>query len=336
MEPMTLKINDVQVTLRSVYRNKEYLCDCKIHSIRCDLREQLSASPSTEVLVATEAVFNIRNTSRESWPVQITNWELVDTDGYAYKARALCDLLRPPRTLEPSLSLKAADGSHVTQGTQVDFVLVFPKLEADQEIACILYSDREQLQYFKMKELKPEAIDLMQACEATRAEIPNREPSLRNFRYNFRRLERAMNSRLNKTLPRDKDIALENEVSQIILDIKQNLEFEGERTRKVVEEKLASVLEPYESKLAELKTHEEEKRKLDKTVEQLSELSGLEFEEWLADLLEELGFEKVTTTPSSNDEGIDILAKNKGLNVAIQCKHWKKKKVGRPEIQSFL
>lgn len=340
MEPITLKINDVQVTLRAVYRNKEYPCDCKDRSIRCGLREQLSDSLSTEVFVATETVFNVRNTSSESWPVQVRNWELVDTDGYAYKARALCDSLRPPRTLEPSISLRAADGSHVTQGTQVDFVLVFPALENDKEIACILYSEGELA--FELKEMRPEAMDLMQAREAARAgeaareSAPSREQGLGRFRLHImKRLEPDIHSRLNNTLTPNQAIVLENKIQKVIFEIRQELEFTDEHKKKVVEEKLEKIIPPYESKLAELRKQEEKIKKLDDTIEQLSKFSGRQFEEWFADLLREIGYEKVTLTPSSNDEGIDILAEYKDSKVAVQCKHWKEK-VGQPEVRDFL
>jgi restriction endonuclease Mrr len=335
MEPITLEIDGVKITLRSVQRNKKYECDCKKSAFRCSLRQQLSTNPSDETLTATEAVFNIRNISSESWSVLTTNWELVDTDGYAYKARALCDSLRPPQTLEPSLSTRGAEGSHVTQGTQVDFILVFPNLEADKEIAHILYSDHETLQAFEISELKPEALDLTQARESTRAEIPSREPNLRRFKHNISRLEGKINSRLNKTLTRDTGIILENDIKQSIIDLRRDLKFEDERTRGAVEEILVSIITPYESQLEKVKTLEEERKKLDQEVETLSQLPPREFEEWFADLLKNLGYEKVTLTPSSNDEGIDVLAEHKGLKVAVQCKRWKKS-VGSPVVQAFL
>jgi len=335
MEPITLKIDDVQVTLRSVHRNKEYPCGCKDHSIRCSLREQLSTSPSAEVLVATKAVFNVRNTSSESWPVQVTDWELVDTDGYAYKARVLCDTLRPPQTLEPSLSLRAANGSHVTQGTQVDFVLVFPKLEDNKEIACILYSGREKLTVFEISALKPEAMDLMQARDTVKVEELIREPDLRRFRHSFKRLEVKIRSRLDKTLTRDAGVILEQDINQSIADLRQDVKFENERTRQAVEEMLLGIITSYESELKKVKAQEEERKKLDQEVESLSQMPPRVFEEWFADLLNNLGYEKVTLTPSSNDEGIDVLAEHKGVKVPVQCKRWKKN-VGSPEIQTFL
>lgn len=258
MEPITLEIDGVQVTLKSVQRNREYECDCKASHFHCNLRQQLSTKPSVETLTAIEAVFNVRNATGVRWPVQLTDWELIDTDGYAYKARALCDTLRLPQTLEPALSLREAKGSYVTPGTQIDFILVFPSLEDDKEIACILYSDSEMV--FELKEMRPEAMDLMQAREAARARevvreaAPSRDQGLGRFRIHImKRLEPDIHSRLNNTLTLNQAVVLENKIQKAIFEIRQELEFTDERTRKAVEGKLAKIIPPYESKLAELK-----------------------------------------------------------------------------------
>ena len=222
----------------------------------------------------------------------------------------------------------------MTPGTQVDFVLVFPELESDKEIACILFSENGMLQPFEISEMKPEAMDLLQARKATGAELPSRGLSWR-ITPRIKRLEKMIHSRLNKTLTRDKAAELENSIKEIVFEIEQELKSENPSVIKALQEQLKDIIAPYESELEKIKAQEEERKKLDQTVEQLSNLSPREFEEWFADLLEELGYEKVTLTPSSNDEGIDILAENRGLKVAVQCKNWKGK-VGRPEIQAFL
>lgn len=320
MEPITLEIDDVKVTLKTIRRKKEYKCDCKDYSAVCTLRQHLSIGPASGVFRATEVLFNVRNTSSESWPVRVTNWELVDTDGYAYKARALCDSLRPPTTLDLSRMSRLADSPRVTQGTQADFVLVFPDLEGEKEISFILHSEGEKLQAFEIKELKPDAVDLMRAREAIREETQGHEPNIRQFRYDFERLRKKINSRLNSTLPRDTGVELEEEIRQSIEEIRQKLKFEDERTRNAVEEMLSQVISDYESNLEPVKAQEEERKKLVQEIEALAKMHPREFEEWVGDLLKNLGYEKVTLTPASNDDGVDVLAEYKGLKVAIQCK----------------
>lgn len=55
-------------------------------------------------------------------------------------------------------------------------------------------------------------------------------------------------------------------------------------------------------------------------IENIDELSGLEFENWCANLLKNNGFENVEVTKSSGDQGVDILAQKNDIKYAIQCK----------------
>ena len=64
-------------------------------------------------------------------------------------------------------------------------------------------------------------------------------------------------------------------------------------------------------------------------------LSPSEFEEFVKELLEELGYEKTTQRGRSGDQGADILAEKDGERVAVQCKRYKGK-VGTPEVQGLL
>ena len=49
-------------------------------------------------------------------------------------------------------------------------------------------------------------------------------------------------------------------------------------------------------------------------------MSGHEFEEWCALLLQKNGFADVSVTPGSGDQGVDVLASKDGVYYAIQCK----------------
>lgn len=52
----------------------------------------------------------------------------------------------------------------------------------------------------------------------------------------------------------------------------------------------------------------------------IDEMSGLEFEEYAACLFSEIGYENVTVTASSHDQGADILMERDGVRFAVQCK----------------
>lgn len=64
-------------------------------------------------------------------------------------------------------------------------------------------------------------------------------------------------------------------------------------------------------------------------------LSGYDFEEYCAILLEKLNFEYVEVTAKSNDQGVDITAFYKGLKYAIQCKRYQDR-VGNKAIQEVV
>lgn len=49
-------------------------------------------------------------------------------------------------------------------------------------------------------------------------------------------------------------------------------------------------------------------------------MSGAEFEQWCADLLERTGFAGVEVTRGSGDQGVDVLAEKDGIKYAFQCK----------------
>lgn len=52
----------------------------------------------------------------------------------------------------------------------------------------------------------------------------------------------------------------------------------------------------------------------------IDEMTGLEFEAYCAQLLQQKGFQEVSVTKASGDFGVDILAEKEGVTYAIQCK----------------
>lgn len=57
--------------------------------------------------------------------------------------------------------------------------------------------------------------------------------------------------------------------------------------------------------------------------------NGYKFEEYIAELLEKLGYTNVEVTPSSGDGGADVLAKKNGVIYAFQCKWHSKNNIGK-------
>ena len=58
------------------------------------------------------------------------------------------------------------------------------------------------------------------------------------------------------------------------------------------------------------------------TIEYVDKLNGLEFEQYIQELLSSIGYKNVIKTKSSNDYGIDILAEKEQIKYAIQCKNY--------------
>lgn len=64
----------------------------------------------------------------------------------------------------------------------------------------------------------------------------------------------------------------------------------------------------------------------------IDQMSGTEFEEYTAFLLEQNGFSKVKVTKQYGDQGIDVIAQKDNIKYGIQCKRWKKN-VGNKAVQ---
>lgn len=51
-------------------------------------------------------------------------------------------------------------------------------------------------------------------------------------------------------------------------------------------------------------------------------MSGIDFELYVSGLLSQLGFADIRSTPATNDQGADLLAKKEGRTVIIQAKRY--------------
>src|SRR5437773_2501506 len=238
MKSIIREIDGVRVTLKSIKRNRTYPCRCEDHLVDCHLKEQLSLHPSEQRLVVTEALFNVRNTSTREWALETGNWELIDTDGYAYKARPLCDALRPPRTLKPAVApLRGSEvGSQITAGTQVDFILVFPELDNRIEIACISYSHDGEFIEFEMNDRKPKASELAKARKRATEISTYFSSDLTWLSRALERLEQSIDRCLNSPLLRTEADKLEKSIEDQASRIEWALKSLGETKRKAFDE----------------------------------------------------------------------------------------------------
>lgn len=67
----------------------------------------------------------------------------------------------------------------------------------------------------------------------------------------------------------------------------------------------------------------------------VTEMSGVDFENNLADLLKQNGFDSVTGTPKTGDQGADLIAKRNGKTIIIQAKRYAGT-VGNKAVQEVI
>lgn len=66
------------------------------------------------------------------------------------------------------------------------------------------------------------------------------------------------------------------------------------------------------------------------TMSRIDTMDGHDFEHFTAELLKKLGYEGVKVTPSSGDQGVDVIAVKDGKKYAIQCKRYGQKLGNKP------
>lgn len=80
------------------------------------------------------------------------------------------------------------------------------------------------------------------------------------------------------------------------------------------------------------KTENRNKPKPVLKIEDTDGMKGQAFEYWCATLLRMVGYEDVTVTPGSGDQGVDVVAVKEGFRYAIQCKRYSSK-LGNTPVQ---
>jgi len=80
--------------------------------------------------------------------------------------------------------------------------------------------------------------------------------------------------------------------------------------------------------------HEQQKTRPHNAVG-IKNLSGVEFETWIAKLLKDNGFDDVRGTPATGDQGADLIAKKNGKTIVIQAKRYAGT-VGNKAVQEVI
>ena len=77
----------------------------------------------------------------------------------------------------------------------------------------------------------------------------------------------------------------------------------------------------------------EQEKELNKDKQEVSQMTGYQFEHYCAAVLLKNGFSKSEVTQSSGDYGVDIVAEKDGITYGIQCKYYNAEIVGIKAVQ---
>jgi restriction system protein len=326
----SLTVSGAELTLIDISRNKKFNCknDCWAMG-SCELKRAVSDTPSKDQFTATAALINIKNFSPTEWSISLGNWELIDDEGFAFRAHNICEHLKPPKVFE-------AGRWSVSPGTQVNFMLVFPELEPDRKVAKLLYVKDGNMSSIDLNPLNPAAAKLFEVkASAMEKEFIENDCELRGLKYSLDSLESSVFSRLNNSLAPKEIKKIENSIQNECHRIEQQLKGLAKNKADRFQSRYSEIMGDYNSKIEKIKKAEAKIVDLDKKVSALYELTPREFEEYTAELFGVLGYENVKLTPETNDKGIDIFMEKNGKRCAVQCKKFKGV-VGSPAIQTFI
>jgi restriction system protein len=149
-------------------------------------------------------------------------------------------------------------------------------------------------------------------------------------------LEYVVFRRFHNELTRGERSRLENSIRNALFKIDRYAErlVEGP-ARSTVEARAESVRTLIRDRREALERQRRRARRAELKLAQLANLTPDGFEEFVAELLEVLGWQ-VARRGGAGDQGVDLAASREGLKAIVQCKYHGKSLVGSPEAQMLL
>lgn len=286
-----------------------------------------------------KVVINVKNIGDNShWIVGAEDAVLIDSEGFSYSGIILCEDCLPPRTVQ--------DKTYILPQTQVNYIQVFPILEAKYEIAKIkinichqwtdyILNDTIKNPFEDIEEVSSENQQVGHIGERYSYGSENRSRwLLENFTERINKLKTSIYSRLNNVLTESEKIKLENRISNDLYNIKLDLQSKPDTFFDEIRETVKNVENEYKSAVKAHAEIEKTRKTMTQKVEDLLELTPREFEEYVGELFSHLGY-AVEVTQYSNDKGIDIVMYKDDIKYGVQCKRYKGT-VGSPDIQTFI
>jgi restriction system protein len=151
----------------------------------------------------------------------------------------------------------------------------------------------------------------------------------------FDHLEYAVFRRFENQLTRAERARLDNTIRNTLFKLDRYRDRCAEATRGHASRRCQAIREKVESERERVERLRMLAKRADLKLAQLTTLTAEGFEEFVAELLESLGYE-VDRVGGTDDQGADLKARRGGQLAVVQCKYHKKGVVGSPELQKFL
>lgn len=149
-------------------------------------------------------------------------------------------------------------------------------------------------------------------------------------------LEYAVFRRFQNVLTRAERARLENTIQNALFKANRYLECLEGAAREEADARLRPLRDAFRDNRDRAERLRTQARRADVKLAQLGSLSPEQFEEFVAEVFEALGYQ-VECVGGTGDEGADLRLVRDGLRAVVQCKYYQRKGViGSPDLQKFL
>jgi restriction system protein len=149
-------------------------------------------------------------------------------------------------------------------------------------------------------------------------------------------LEYAIFRRFHNQLTRAERARLDNTIQNALFKAERYLERIDPASRQRVEATVLALREAVREGRDRVERLRTQARRADLKLSQLGSLSPEQFEEFVAEVFDALGYQ-VECVGGSGDEGVDLRLSRDGLRAIVQCKyHTQRGVIGSPDLQKFL
>lgn len=282
-----------------------YISDCKKLGITCEKKQ----------FFCIKIIGNVKNIGNVSeWVVGAEDIMLIDSEGYSYNGIILCRELLPFRISE--------DRAKILPGTQLDYIQLFPSLPKGVTISKFKVNIHHKWFDFIFSNEKSSVdiiADTKRNMDNLEHPVVNRTTNdilyeINSAKQNIKYLKTDIFSCLNNELTTTERTKLENNIKKKIYAITLDLEDKQESCFKDLQKELQEIGNKFEKDIKLRKEIDQQRRGIVQKIEDLLALSPREFEEYVGQLYQSMGY-KVEVTQYSNDKGVDVIMYKDGTKL---------------------